>query len=158
MPPALAKPRILDLVVALPDLSLELGHRGWESEPCLVVFARCPVLLAMHGSSRLRELAFQIWQEYPRAQAHVAWCSEELRWTQSLGLDGRGTGLRGGGAVFSYRAGGVPIPEIRWRMRLKNLETLEFYLQEVGAVSALTSLDDTSARKIRAAGSLYTHL
>ena len=43
-------------------------------------------------------------------------------------------------------------------MRLKNLETLEFYLQEVGAVSALTSLDDTSARKTRAAGSLYTHL
>ncbi|CAE7208910.1 unnamed protein product [Symbiodinium sp. CCMP2592] len=65
-------------------------------------------------------------------------------------------GLRGGGAVFSYRSG-VPIQEIQWRMRLKNLQTLEFYLQEVGAVSALTSLHDTCARKIKAAGSLYTH-
>ncbi|CAE7801370.1 unnamed protein product [Symbiodinium sp. CCMP2592] len=59
-------------------------------------------------------------------------------------------GLRGGGAVYSYRCG-VAIPEIQWRMRLKHVQTLEFYLQEVGAVSALTSLDATCARKVRAA-------
>ena len=66
-------------------------------------------------------------------------------------------GLRGGGAVHSYRAG-VAIPEIQWRMRLKHLQTLEFYLQEVGAVSALTTLDEVCARKVRAAGSLFEFL
>lgn len=48
-------------------------------------------------------------------------------------------GLRGGGAVESYRRG-LPISEIQWRMRLKNQQTLESYLQEVAALSALTEM------------------
>ncbi|CAE7241416.1 unnamed protein product [Symbiodinium sp. CCMP2592] len=54
-------------------------------------------------------------------------------------------GLRGGGAVWAYR-NGMPIADIQWRMRLKHQATLEYYLQEVGAITALASLDDASTR------------
>ena len=66
-------------------------------------------------------------------------------------------GLRGGGAVQSYRSG-VAITEIQWRMRLRHLQTLEFYLQEVGAASALASLSQTCASKVRTAGTFYEFL
>ena len=66
-------------------------------------------------------------------------------------------GLRGGGAVQSYRSG-VAITEIQWRMRLRHLQTLEFYLQEVGAASALASLSQTCASKVRTAGNFYEFL
>ena len=48
-------------------------------------------------------------------------------------------GLRGGGAVSQYRAG-VSLPSLLWKMRLKQQQTLESYIQEVAALSALTSL------------------
>ena len=43
-------------------------------------------------------------------------------------------------------------------MRLKNMSTLEYYLQELGAVNALTALDETCARKVRSAASFYNFL
>ncbi|CAE7501380.1 unnamed protein product [Symbiodinium sp. CCMP2592] len=63
-------------------------------------------------------------------------------------------GLRGGGAVHCYRLG-LSVADIQWRMRLKHQATLEFYLQEVGALSALNHLGDTSSRKIRAVAATY---
>ena len=45
--------------------------------------------------------------------------------------------------------------DIQWRMRLKHQSTLEYYLQEVGAISALNALGDTAARKIRAAAAIF---
>jgi len=66
-------------------------------------------------------------------------------------------GLRGGGAVESYRRG-LPVSDIQWRMRLKNQATLESYLQEVAALSALTKLPAEALTAIRAAAKLYQHL
>lgn len=63
-------------------------------------------------------------------------------------------GLRGGGAVWCYRAG-VGISDIQWRMRLKHQSTLEYYLQEVGAITALNALGDVASRKIRAASATF---
>ena len=63
-------------------------------------------------------------------------------------------GLRGGGAVEAYRKG-IAVTEIQWRMRLKHLHTLEFYLQELGAVSALAALDSAASRKVQAAAACY---
>ena len=65
------------------------------------------------------------------------------RWNKFLGLLAIDTqlrlipgGLRGGGAVWAYR-GGMSIADIQWRMRLKHQAMLEYYLQEVGAITAL---------------------
>ena len=66
-------------------------------------------------------------------------------------------GLRGGGAVEAYRRG-LPVSEIQWRMRLKHLHTLEFYLQELGAVSALASLNSVAASRVRAAAMCFDSL
>ena len=63
-------------------------------------------------------------------------------------------GLRGGGAVEAYRRG-LPVSEIQWRMRLKHQHTLEFYLQELGAVSALAGLNSSAARRVRAAAACF---
>ena len=63
-------------------------------------------------------------------------------------------GLRGGGAVWCYRAG-LSVADIQWRMRLKHQSTLEYYLQEVGAITALNALGDTATRKIKAAAATY---
>ena len=65
--------------------------------------------------------------------------------------------LRGCGAVLSYRRG-LSIADIQWRMRLKHQATLEYYLQEVAAITALASLDDVSARKVKAASAMFPHL
>eukprot|EP00435_Cladocopium_sp_Y103_P055244 s81_g18.t1 len=62
-------------------------------------------------------------------------------------------GLRGGGAVAWYRKGGS-ISELLWLMRLKQIATLEAYLQEVSAISLLTNLPSASRRALRAAASL----
>ena len=40
-------------------------------------------------------------------------------------------------------------------MRLKHQSTLEYYLQEVGAITALNALGDTATRKIKAAAATY---
>ena len=66
-------------------------------------------------------------------------------------------GLRGGGAVEAYRTG-TSISEIQWRMRLKQQSTLESYLQEVAAMSALTELPASSRRSIQSCASLFFHI
>ena len=62
--------------------------------------------------------------------------------------------LRGGGAVWAYRSG-KPLTEILWLMRLKNLETLQYYLQEVAADSILASLPVESIENVKACRALY---
>ena len=66
-------------------------------------------------------------------------------------------GLRGGGAVTSYRKG-ASISDLLWAMRLKQVTTLEAYLQEVAALSLLTELPLSSRRAIRSAASLFAFL
>ena len=66
-------------------------------------------------------------------------------------------GLRGGGAVSWYRRGGS-ISDLVWAMRLKQVATLEAYLQEVAAISLLTELSAESRHSIRAAAALFPFL
>ena len=47
--------------------------------------------------------------------------------------------LRGGGAVEAYRSG-IALDKLLWRMRLKSLQTLEHYLQEVACDTLLVDL------------------
>ena len=63
-------------------------------------------------------------------------------------------GLRGGGAVHRYR-GGASLGEIQWVMRLKQVATLEHYLQELAAVTALTEVPPNGRSRIRAAAALF---
>ncbi|CAE7812321.1 unnamed protein product, partial [Symbiodinium sp. KB8] len=63
-------------------------------------------------------------------------------------------GLRGGGAVQRYRSGMSP-SDLQWLMRLKNFGTLEHYLQELSAVSALTEVSSAGRDRIRTAAALY---
>ena len=55
--------------------------------------------------------------------------------------------LRGGGAVEAYRSG-MDLTKLCWRMRLKNLSTLESYIQEVAADAFLVELSDTARNRI----------
>ena len=50
---------------------------------------------------------------------------------------------------------GISIADIQWRMRLKHQATLEYYLQEVRAITALNALGDTATREIKAAAVTY---
>lgn len=56
--------------------------------------------------------------------------------------------LRGGGAVQQYRAD-VPVASILWQMRLRNMQTLEHYLQEVAALNSLLCIPDKAKDYIR---------
>ena len=55
--------------------------------------------------------------------------------------------VRGGGAVWAHRKG-VHITDIMWKMRLQNVRTLTFYLQETTAMSLLPSLNPTKRSTI----------
>ena len=66
-------------------------------------------------------------------------------------------GLRGGGAIQEYRCGSS-IPDIQWRMRLKNVITLEAYIQEVAALSVMTTLSEQALERVKAASKLFPHL
>ncbi len=66
-------------------------------------------------------------------------------------------GLRAGGAIEEYRSG-ASIPDIQWRMRLKNVSTLEAYIQEVAALSVMTSLPSRCVKRVRAASKFFAHL
>ena len=70
------------------------------------------------------------------------------RWDAALGRLGFRTAgpgavtpgcLRGSGATFLYRAR-VPISDIAWRGRWRQMRTLEYYLQEVAATESLSDL------------------
>lgn len=70
----------------------------------------------------------------------------------SLGLTP--ASMRGGGAVRFYRNSGN-ITQLLWHMRIKNIETLQHYLQEVGAEAVLTQLSFSSRTSVKAASSLF---
>ena len=70
----------------------------------------------------------------------------------SLGLTP--ASMRGGGAVRFYRSSGN-ITQLLWHMRIKNIETLQHYLQEVGAEAVLTQLSLSSRTSVKAASSLF---
>ena len=64
--------------------------------------------------------------------------------------------IRGGGAVHMYHTS-VGIPDILWRMRLRQLSTLESYLQETGASNLLQKLPVEVRRKITSCAKMYPH-
>ena len=46
---------------------------------------------------------------------------------------------------------GLPVSDIHWRLRLKHMATLEHYLQEVAALTALNEATEDAKSYIRAA-------
>ena len=65
--------------------------------------------------------------------------------------------MRAGGAVQSYRSD-EEIAKILWKMRLKHLDTLQYYLQELGAVSAFLDLPSSSKLKVEKTAQLFSAL
>jgi len=63
-------------------------------------------------------------------------------------------GLRGGGAVESYRKG-LHLGNIQWLMRLQSSQTLQSYIQELAAVSALTNLPPDVLYSVRCCSKLF---
>lgn len=63
-------------------------------------------------------------------------------------------GLRGGSAVWAYRHG-VPIPQIQWNLRLRQLGTLESYIQETASLTVYTSLSATSRSSLLRAAAIF---
>eukprot|EP00438_Fugacium_kawagutii_P027608 Skav231511 [mRNA] locus=scaffold84:334476:339113:- [translate_table: standard] len=80
---------------------------------------------------------------------------------QTLGIDpihGFTPGsLRGGGAVHRYR-NGASVSDVMWALRVKHLETLQHYLQEVTASVSLVSLPESARLKIQASASMFPHV
>ena len=62
--------------------------------------------------------------------------------------------LRAGGAVAAFRKG-VAVNDLLWRMRLQSLATLEYYLQEMAAVSILPELEPKVRKVVRSGAVLY---
>ena len=62
--------------------------------------------------------------------------------------------MRGGRSGEAYR-NNLPASKIQWRMRLKNLSTLEAFLQEVAALSLLTKLSPEVLHSIRCCSMLF---
>eukprot|EP00438_Fugacium_kawagutii_P001255 Skav223451 [mRNA] locus=scaffold350:925896:940241:- [translate_table: standard] len=62
-------------------------------------------------------------------------------------------GLRGGGACLMYH-NSVPVSDILWRMRLRHLATLEFYIQEAAATNIMQKLPRESRDKITSCSSM----
>lgn len=57
-------------------------------------------------------------------------------------------GVRGGGCIHAFESGDS-LMSLLWRMRLKHLQTLESYLQEVTAATVLPDLPPETRRNIR---------
>ena len=66
-------------------------------------------------------------------------------------------GLRGGGAVHAYRSN-VDLPSLLWRMRIRHAATLEAYLQETAALTALSDLPHGAVERVRVAADFFLHL
>ena len=66
-------------------------------------------------------------------------------------------GLRGGGAVHAFRQG-LSIPDLLWKMRIQHASTLEAYLQEVTAITALKQLPDEAKRRVSTASTFFPFL
>lgn len=66
-------------------------------------------------------------------------------------------GLRGGGALFWYHRG-YPITDILWKMRLRQICTLESYLQEVAAVNVIQHLPSSSRTAVKSCAAMLPFL
>jgi hypothetical protein len=66
-------------------------------------------------------------------------------------------GLRGGGAVHAFRQG-LSIPDLLWKMRIQHAATLEAYLQEVTAITALTQMPDVARQRVMTASTFFPFL
>ena len=83
------------------------------------------------------------------------------RWDKLLSLLGIPTSakltpgsLRGGAAVSAYKRG-KPLNELLWVMRLRNLQTLESYLQEVAAIGVLRDLSQELRKRLYAFSAVF---
>eukprot|EP00438_Fugacium_kawagutii_P000561 Skav206449 [mRNA] locus=scaffold230:22037:24193:- [translate_table: standard] len=65
-------------------------------------------------------------------------------------------GVRGGGCVYAFQCG-ADINMLLWRMRIKHLQTLESYLQEVVASTVVSELPVESRSRISIAANLAFH-
>ena len=65
--------------------------------------------------------------------------------------------LRAGGAVTAYRAN-EEIAKLMWSMRLKNYDTLQHYLQEVGAASIFMELPRECRARVETAALMFDFL
>lgn len=66
-------------------------------------------------------------------------------------------GVRGGGAIFLYHTD-LPLLEILWQMRLRQLSTLESYVQELAAENTFAELPNSCKEKLQACAALFPHL
>ena len=73
----------------------------------------------------------------------------------SLGLTP--ASLRSGGAIHAYRSN-QEIAKILWRMRIRHQDTLQHYLQEMGAASIFSELPSSSRKRIQHAAVMYPTL
>ena len=93
--------------------------------------------------------------------SHAAFRTRWDRCLAALGLNAgvhlTPGGLRGGGAVACYHKG-TPIADIQWRLRLKNMATLEHYLQEVSALTALSEASNDAKSNILHAVQVFPFL
>eukprot|EP00438_Fugacium_kawagutii_P021002 Skav228367 [mRNA] locus=scaffold1981:191093:195553:+ [translate_table: standard] len=77
---------------------------------------------------------------------------QHLQIPSSVGLTP--ASMRAGGAVRCYRCD-EDIAKLMWKMRIKSQETLQHYLQEVGAESAFLQLPSCSKQAVVASSSLF---
>lgn len=66
-------------------------------------------------------------------------------------------GLRAGGTVHLYRHG-MPIADILWALRLKNIETLQHYLQEVATQITMVDLPQHCKDLVKSFSTCFPHL
>jgi hypothetical protein len=66
-------------------------------------------------------------------------------------------GVRGGGCVYAFQ-NGMSLPMLLWRMRIKHLQTLESYLQEVVASTVVSELPVEARKSVSSAASLAPFL
>lgn len=66
-------------------------------------------------------------------------------------------GLRAGAAVYHYKMG-KPIADLLWIMRLRNLQTLESYLQETAALNTFAVLSPKQRGVVSAASRSFSFL
>eukprot|EP00438_Fugacium_kawagutii_P019762 Skav203652 [mRNA] locus=scaffold2755:23567:26983:+ [translate_table: standard] len=64
--------------------------------------------------------------------------------------------LRAGGTVYLYKLG-TPIMDLLWFLRLKNVETLQHYLQEISTEVTMIDLPEDSRMLIKFFSFLYSH-
>eukprot|EP00438_Fugacium_kawagutii_P022650 Skav224874 [mRNA] locus=scaffold1112:121111:123981:+ [translate_table: standard] len=66
-------------------------------------------------------------------------------------------GIRGGGCVHAFQSG-LDLARLLWKMRIKHLETLEHYLQEVVASTVVGELPAAARSRISAAAAVLPFL